>query len=137
MRDDEIEARVKPIDQGNEAVGLGGGRRLILRVPPRLAEILRHAETVFPRETLRELTELRIANRRTHVIIDVIDLEARTARTLNLRTHLLLDLSQFRMVLMERLGRRKEVALVVDERRHSATPGDGSPAVILPLRVQR
>src|SRR5262249_16389472 len=50
---------------------------------------------------------------------------------------LFLDLLRVGMVLMERFGGGEEVSLTINERRHRAPAGDRSPAVVLPLGVER
>src|SRR3954451_9798645 len=58
-------------------------------------------------------------------------------RSVDLRPELRLDLLQIRMVLIEGLGGREKIAVRIDERRDGGSAQNWTPAIILPLRIER
>jgi len=70
------------------------------------------------------------------VIVDVVDPEAALLCALDLRAELLLDLFRISVVLLEGFGRRKEVAVGIDEAGHGGATKHRTPAIVLPLGVE-
>ena len=103
----------------------------------RLAEVFRHAESIFPREPLGDLAELGVAGGRAHVKIDVVDLQARAPRPLDLRAQLLFDFFRIGVVLVQRFGGLEEVSISVDQGRHGCAARHRSPAIVFPFGIQR
>src|SRR2546425_2272616 len=137
MGDHDIETGLQAIDHRHQAVRLLSRSRPVLGRIHRLAEVLGHAETELARQPLRDLTKLRVASRRAHVIVDVVDLETGMERSLDLRPQLFFDLPHVRVVLVQGFGRLEEVSVGVDQRRYGLTARDRSPPIILPLRIER
>ena len=124
---------VEAIDHHDEAVALAGRSRRVLRVLSRLGEVTRHPETVFFGEPLRDVAVLGIFRHRSHMEVDVVDLETRMDRALDLRSQLLLDFFWIGVIRRKISGRRKEVPVFINERWHCATTEHWTPSIIPPL----
>src|SRR2546423_15677511 len=137
MRDHEVDPRIEASDHRHKAVGLVRWGCFVLGIASGLAEILRQTKTILLGKPLRKSTELRRADCGAHVIIDVVDLQTGVQRSLDLGPQLLLDFTHVGMVLVKCRSALKKIAVRINERWKGSTTKNGTPAIILPLGIER
>src|SRR5688572_6630327 len=102
-----------------------------------LAKVARHRQSKFCSKSLGYRKEGGIVEGGPHVVIEIVDPEARAFCPFDLGSQLTFDLAQIGIVLIEVVRGRKEKTVLVHERGNSGPAEHGTPAVVLPLGIER
>src|SRR5690242_11765720 len=137
MRYHEVDPRIEASDHRHKAVSLVSWECIVLGIPSGLAEILRHAETILLGKPLGKSAKLRRADRGTHVIIDIVDLQPGMQRPLDLRPQLFLHFTDVGIIAVKGFHALKKIAVRIDQRWNGSTTKNGTPAIVLPFGIQR